>query len=299
MTTEVRHGPEPLIEEVASLFFLVGGMAATHFVIVGGLVPPLLVPDAADAHIGSADIDFCLSVAITEGQTRQYYDSIQEKIEPFFEPAGPSGFRWRKKSGAPGLPILIDFLAPGDQDRTPLADGTTDLESETAVENVGTQLRPFPLRAGRLIDADAVTVTIEGVRLTYKEGTRADVTIRHAGPVGFLAAKADALEKRDDSKDGYDVSWWCLNAKQTREEVAQLVRERPSFFDSLFQESVAQLQAAFKEPDYPGPHGYAREKNPQLAPGDQAFDEDANAAFLAVSAVIKDLKDHLWDSVES
>src|SRR6266545_4075287 len=68
--------------------------------------------DAADEHIGSADIDFCLSVAITQGETRQYYKSIEELLSPHFELASSSGFRWRKKDGVGGLPLAIDFLAP-------------------------------------------------------------------------------------------------------------------------------------------------------------------------------------------
>jgi len=295
VVTEPRNTPDVLIEEAASLFFLVGGVAAKHFVIVGGLVPPLLVPDAAEAHVGSADIDLCLSVAITEGSTRQYYRSLQEKIEPFFESSGASGFRWRKKPDAPGISLVIDFLAPSDEDRTSLADGTRELEDETARENVGLTLRPFPLRAGRLIDEDAETTTLEGVSLVYRPGARADVVVRHAGPVGFLAAKADALENRDDIKDGYDISWWCLNAKPTPKEVAGLVIGRASFKDPLFPESVSQLQSAFKAPNYPGPDGYARECFPALGAGDRPFDEARNAAYLATSEVIEELRRNLWE----
>ena len=49
--------------------------------------------------------------------------------------------------------------------------------------------------------------SITDVNLFYMPGVSSDVTIRHAGPVGFLAAKADALVGRHDSKDGYDVAW--------------------------------------------------------------------------------------------
>ena len=52
----------------------------------------MLVPQAADAHIGSADIDLCLSLAITGGATREYYRSIEEVLEPHFEPERASGF---------------------------------------------------------------------------------------------------------------------------------------------------------------------------------------------------------------
>lgn len=124
MTDEIKHPPSALISEAASLFYLLGGMAAKHLVIVGGLVPPLLVPQAADAHIGSADIDLCLSLAITEGATHEYYESIEKILTPHFELENASGFRWRKQEGAPGLPLLVDFLAPTAEDDTLLADGT-------------------------------------------------------------------------------------------------------------------------------------------------------------------------------
>lgn len=46
MATETRHPPDALTREAASLFHLLGGMGSKHLVIVGGLVPPLLVPGA-------------------------------------------------------------------------------------------------------------------------------------------------------------------------------------------------------------------------------------------------------------
>jgi hypothetical protein len=159
---------------------------------------------------------------------------------------------------------------------------------------LGVHLRPFPIRSGGLIDADAVQATVEAVGLVYRPGVRADVRIRHAGPVGFLAAKADALAGRDDTKDGYDVSWWCLNAASTPAEVARLVIERPSFKDDLFTESVAQLRDAFKEPDYPGPNGYAVETYPDLPPGEGEYDRARNAAFAAVAPVLDTLRASLW-----
>jgi len=294
VTDEIKHPPSALIGEAASLFHLLGGMAAKHLVIVGGLVPPLLVPEAADTHIGSADIDLCLSLAITTGATHEYYQSIEGLLDPYFELERASGFRWRKKESAPGLPLILDFLAPAAEDDTLLADGTRALDEMTAAQNAGPRLRPFPIRSGELVDEDALLSTLEGVQLVYRSGARADVRIRYAGPVGFLAAKADALAGRNDSKDGYDVSWWCLNAKSSGAEVAALVTERPAFNQELFQESVAQLHAAFRAPDYPGPDGYAREEHPDLQPGDEEYEQARNAAYTVVSEVIEILKKHLW-----
>lgn len=288
-----RHLPGVLVEEAAAVFKLLGNVASHHLVIVGGLVPYLLVPDARDQHLGSSDIDFCLSVAITQGQTRQYYRSIEELLLPYFRPFGPSGFRWLKKDDVPGVPLVLDFLGPLAEGETTVSDGTVLLD-ETAAANAGNELRPFPIRSGELIDLDAITTTIEGVPLFYAPGTRADVVIRHAGPVGFLAAKADALEGRFDSKDGYDVSWWCLNAATTPAEVAELVISRPGFRHELFPESVHQLEQAFKAPDYHGPRGYAAETLPRLGPDDPARDAAANIAYARVSAVIEILKSRLW-----
>jgi hypothetical protein len=259
------------------------------------LVPPLLVPEAARPHVGSADVDLCLSVAITAGGTRHYYKSIEEAISPYFEPF-ESQFRWRKKSGVPGIPLLVDFMAP-ESEATQLDDGTLRPESEAAAANIG--LRPFPLRAGPLVDADAETRLLSGVPLVYREGARADVRLRHAGPVGFLAAKADALDRRNDAKDGYDVSWWCIHARSSPEQVAQAVIDRPTFRDPFFQESVAQLKAAFRAPDYIGPDGYARVVNPDVGPGDETFEQDRNAAWNAVSRVVKILAENLWSESDA
>ena len=290
--TETVYEPSTMLEEAASLFQLMGGITPKHLVVVGGLVPPLLCPRAADPHLGSADVDLCLSVAITKGQTSDYYRSLEKCIAPYFEPV-ESGFRWRKKEGVGGIRLLVDFLGP-EVEATPLSDGTLDLEEETAAANTGTRLRPFPLAAAELIDADAVRNTIEKVPLVYKPGVRADVEIRHAGPVGFLASKADALANRDDPKDGYDISWWCMHAGSSPEEVAGLVTSRPAFRDPYFQESVAKLESAFRAPDYVGPDGYARERNRHLSPGDAVYDTDRNAAYAAVSRVVQRLRDELW-----
>jgi hypothetical protein len=157
VSDEIKHPPSAPIGEAASLFYLLGGMAAKHLLIVGGLVPPLLIPKAADPHIGSADIDLCLSLAITSGTTREYYRSIEETIEPYFEPEHTSGFRWRKKDSAPDLPLILDFLAPAAEDDTLLAGGTHALDEKTATQNAGPRLRPLPVRAGRLIDEDAMS----------------------------------------------------------------------------------------------------------------------------------------------
>lgn len=281
-----------MMVEVASLFHLLEGMAPRHLNLIGGLVPPLLVPSPAPRHRGSGDIDLTLSVAITIGATADYYKSIEDLLSPYFDPSD-SNFRWRKREDAPGLPLLVDFMGP-ENEATQIADGTLQLEDDTAAENVGPRLRPMPLRAAGIVDRDAVTRRIEGVELVYKAGKRADVDIRHAGPVGFLASKGDAFSTRDDSKDGYDVAWCCIHIDDDPAVVAGKVIEREAFKDEYFQESVATLLGAFKAPDYIGPSGYADEEHPEEGPGDQVYEEARNLAFSAVRPVLEGLKAALW-----
>ncbi len=289
-----RQSSEVMRGELASFIHLLGGMAPKHLVAVGGLVPPLLVPEAPNPHRGSADIDLSLSMAITKGETSEYYRSLEKVIEPYFEPY-EAGFRWRKREGVGGVRLLVDFMGP-EAEATQLADGTLQLEDSVAAANTGVVLRPFPLSASAIVEEDARSVEIERVALVYEEGVHADVTIRHTGPVGLLASKADAFETRSDAKDGYDVSWVCLNAHESPEEVADWVTECPAFKNEYFQESVAKLQKAFREETYPGPSGYAREMNPGVAPGEDAYERDRNGAYLRVSKVLGILRDRLWEN---
>lgn len=278
--------------ELASLVHLLGGMAPKHLVAVGGLVPPLLVPEAPNPHRGSADIDLSLSMAITKGETSEYYRSLEAAIERYFEPF-EAGFRWRKRDGVAGVGLLVDFMGP-DAEATYLEDGTLQLEDPVAAGNTGVILRPYPLAAAAIVEEDACAVEIERVPLVYDEGVHADVTIRHTGPVGLLASKADAFTTRSDDKDGYDVSWVCLHAGDSPEAVAAWVMERPAFKHEYFPESVAKLQRAFKEVAYPGPSGYASEMNPDGGPGDDVYEGDRNAAYLRVSKVLEILRERLW-----
>jgi len=293
MTGSDRKAPNALMREAASLLHLLGGMGSRHLVLVGGMVPPLLVPNAPIAHLGSADIDFCLSVAMTEGATRQYAASLQELIAPHFESASLAGHRWRKRPDAPGLPLIVDFLAAKTEETAVSPEGAIEPVSETVEQNLGVQLTPFAIRAGRIVDEDAETITVEDVDLLYDRAT-ADVDMRHAGPVGFLMAKADALFDRNETKDGYDVAWWCLNAAPTSKAVAEIVLTRPAYRNELFPEAVAELRRAFKTPDAPGPHGYATETHPDLKPGAPDYDVARNEGYTAVSTVVDELAASLW-----
>ena len=69
---------EAILGEAAHLLRHLG-FAAGHTILIGGLVPSLLILDPGSdrpAHVGTTDMDFCLSVALVEGDTAEY-----ERIE--------------------------------------------------------------------------------------------------------------------------------------------------------------------------------------------------------------------------
>ena len=75
-------------------------------------------------------------MAITKGETGEYYRSLEAAIEPYFEPVADSGFRWRKRGSVGGVRLIVDFMGP-DSEATYLEDGTLQLEDPVAAANTG------------------------------------------------------------------------------------------------------------------------------------------------------------------
>ncbi len=70
---------------------------------------------------------------------------------------------------------------------------------------MGGKLSAMVLAAGKLIDSDTRDVELD-VRLPGGGGsTRQPVKV--AGPAAYLAAKADALRRRNKNKGAYDIVW--------------------------------------------------------------------------------------------
>src|SRR5207244_98671 len=137
-----------VLDEAAGLLKSIG-FAAHHVILIGGSVPGLLVPEldpGIEPHIGTTDLDFCLSVAITEGETAQY-----ERIEQGLRKAGfvpVESWRWR---GGPGDRVLVEFFCPAGPGREPgKLFRATQQENPTLKHNLGSKLPALALEAGRL-----------------------------------------------------------------------------------------------------------------------------------------------------
>jgi len=255
------------------------GIAACHTILIGGLVPGLLVLDPGPgraAHVGTTDLDFCLSLALVEGDTAAY-----ERIETSLRAAGYQATDttccWQRQSG---LRLKAEFFCPASSTRPagslfrPKAAGAPVVK-----HNMGPKLSAMVLDAGAAISEDAQIVERE---IDLPDGAgRIRYQFRVTGITGFLVAKTGALTGRDKPKDSYDIVWlleaWPGGPKQA----AQAVRDSPAYQRGDTQRALARLAHEFADPTRVGPRSYVR----FVAASETSPDDRARMERQAVGAV--------------
>jgi hypothetical protein len=228
------------------------GFAARHAVLIGGVVPSLLVLDPPGAaHVGTTDIDLCLSVALVDGDTAEY-----ERIEQSLRAAGfqqaDTSFRWQQTGG---MRLVVEFFCPAGEGReVGKLFRPKKADNPTAKHNMGGQLSALVLDAGNLISADTVTVARE-VTLPGGAGRmQAEFTV--CGLVGFLAAKTAALRGRNKPKDAYDIVWIVENWSGGPAAAAATISASPLYGTPEVTRELNRLFAAFATPEHVGPASY-------------------------------------------
>ena len=83
--------------------------------LAGGLAPRYLVgqlPEGAQAHVGTTDIDFVIGLALGD-ETPETYRTLQNSLEKArFKQKEPS-FRWARE--VEGVPVIVEFLCETDE----------------------------------------------------------------------------------------------------------------------------------------------------------------------------------------
>lgn len=176
------------------------GSYREKFVIVGGAVPWLLMPNVNPAHIGTLDIDLNLSPeALSEGE----YASLIETLEKSNYERNVEGLkpfqlrRWVKpQDGGDAIPIIIDLLMPEDanprKNRPSLVDGLRVIEASGA----------------RVALKHYVNCPLKGA---MPDGRNNEVELLVASIPAFLVMKGYALIGRDKKKDAYDINFSVRN----------------------------------------------------------------------------------------
>ncbi len=232
------------------------GIATCHTILIGGLVPGLLVLDPGPGratHVGTTDLDFCLSLALVEGDTGAY-----ERIETSLRAAGyqptDKTFCWQRQSG---LRLKAEFFCPASSTRPAGSLFRPKAASAPLVKhNMGSKLSAIALDAGAAI-SDDIRVIEREVDLPDAAG-RISYQFRVTGLTGFLVAKTGALTERDKPKDAYDIVWLLEAWPGGPRQAAQAVRDSPAYQRGDTQRALARLAHEFADPTRVGPRSYAR-----------------------------------------
>lgn len=175
------------------------GAYRQKFVIVGGAVPWLLMPNVRPSHIGTLDVDLNLSPeALSAGEYATLIESLEtagyergvDDLKPF------QLRRWVRLDAGEPIAILIDLMMPDDaktrKNRPPLIDG----------------LRVIEASGGRVALDHNVVRHIEG---RMPDGRNNSVDLLVASIPALLVMKGYALIGRDKKKDAYDIYFSVRN----------------------------------------------------------------------------------------
>lgn len=246
------------------------------FVIVGGAVPWLLLPDADPGHVGTLDIDLDLDpdalsdneyATLVESLEKNGYERNVEGLKPF------QLRRWVTVDAADPVAVLVDLLMPrdarGDRNRSALVEGL------------------------RVQGADGAGIALEHHTLEKIEGTMPDgrpnqVELLVATIPALLVMKGYALVGRDKQKDAYDIYFFSVRnfaggPSRLAVECAALLS------DDVARTGYKHIASKFRHAGDFGPVTVRRFLEESAALGDMTPDQVQMDAFGQVSASLRAL----------
>ena len=206
--------------------------------LVGGWVPGLLLPEDADKHVGSMDVDIALDHKLLE---EAGYETICQKLET-------RGYRRSEEQpfiffrdvpvGDETISVEVDLLA-GEYEGTGRRHRTQRVQDAKARKARGCDL-VFPM---------AEEIKISGTR---PDGYQDTATIKIAGIVPFVIMKAMAMADREREKDPYDIYFVLRHFPGGPDELIKLFQ--PHIEQGLVREGLDKMAEKFESPNHVGPN---------------------------------------------
>lgn len=247
--TASGYSPESLERARAlclELATVIGNFMREDVTVVGGLVPPLLIPEEGldpdvAPHPGTMDVDVALSLTLLdEGRYRELSRRLREaEFEPDRSDGGnPTRQRWMARDHE-GHAITVEFLiAPPGEGAEP---GTPqDFEEDFAA---------VIMEGMQLSFEDRVRVELSGRTLRGEEASNRVVGI--AGPGAFVTLKAIAFQNRGRNKDAFDIYYVVRNYGDEVRDVAK--RLAPLLADPVARRALRILREDFDTIEHVGP----------------------------------------------
>jgi len=213
-----------------------------NIVLVGGNVPPLLIPSAKEKHPGSLDVDLALDFKNISGRT---YKTIVKILQSrgYYQTGEQPFIFYRDIDIEPGkkTTVQIDLLA-GEYGGTGKKHRHQKIQDAQARKARGCDL---------VFDAP-LKVKLKG---TLPNGAINEVTIHipSAGP--FLVTKGMALWDRLKEKDAFDIFFCCRYFPGGIEALAEAIK--PVIGNKLAKEGLGKIKAKFNGINAIGPVGVA------------------------------------------
>ena len=212
-------------------------------VIIGGLVPSLIIDQAAlsedmDAHVGTMDLDVGLQVALLdEGRYREFTKRLRDA--GFTTDTNDAGNTTRQRWTITGSgTVTVDFLI------APSREG----DKGGRLRNIQPDFAAIIAPGLTCAFQDRQRIQLTGRTLFNEKATR-DVWV--CGPGAYVVLKALAFDSRGENKDAYDLYYVIRNFGSGVDDVA--ARLRPLLTNSEAVEALRILKRDFQEPDNVGP----------------------------------------------
>ncbi len=205
-------------------------------VVVGGWVPPLLMPDSK-GHVGSTDVDVALNHLAENDQAYARISTLLKNRG--YEQDEKQPFIWYRTVCIDGGSVVVevDFLAGeyGGRGKTHRTQQVQDL-------------RPRKARGADLLFSRYVEREISG---RVPGGALDTVLVKVAGVVPYIVMKSAALNSRVKEKDAYDIWFTLANYPGGADLIAREFEAVAGH--GLVRETVGALKAKFASPDHFGP----------------------------------------------
>lgn len=211
-------------------------------VLVGGSVPPYLVPHVADEYFGTVDIDIAIDPrALTEVAAVELDRRLAEN--GFYQHQDTRPFRYFRDVTVEGetIPVVVDILS-GEYGGEDVGAEYLDIHGVKALRAKGSNLAFEQSRPEKITGIGA-------------DGVEKEINIRIAMLVPFIVMKGMALHDRAKDKDAYDIYFCLKNYKGGIEKVIDEFLEVKHL--GRVKDGLEKIAEYFKSPEDTGPRNAA------------------------------------------
>ncbi len=216
-----------------------------EIVVIGGSVPPLLLPDTANEYVGTLDVDLAVNHKNISDDT---YNTIRQLLidHGYVEHENQPFIFFRKvKIDEQEIEVQVDFLS-GEYGGTGKSHRTQQVQD----------IRTRKARGSDLVFDDYKEIELEG---NLPGGGKDKVQCKISAIVPFIVMKGMALHDRLKEKDAWDI-YYCL--RNYPGEIDAILREfKPYLENHLVMDGLNKIKEKFLSADHIGPKHVADFEN--------------------------------------